>query len=308
VSARRLAAEQVANYQPNTEQWHQLRASGIGGSEVAAILGLSPYVSAYTLWHRKKGLLAGQTPNVGMSWGTRLEDVIAAKFAEDHPEMGVRRTGTWRNLERPWMLGNPDRFITTPAGRAPKAVLEVKTAHGSDTWQWGKSGTDEIPPYYLTQVRWYLAVLGLDLAHVAVLIGGSDYREYTVQQDTADTELMISAAERFWVSLKSDTPPDLDSSLHTYTAVRDLHSDIDATSVEIPTDVAVGYCQAKAALAWAQQEAQLFTTKLADAMGTAKTATHMGTTIATRQSKNGAAPYLVAARNLPTYTETEIAA
>ena len=44
-------------FEPGTSDWHAARANGIGGSEIAAVLGLSPYESRFSLWHRKKGLL-----------------------------------------------------------------------------------------------------------------------------------------------------------------------------------------------------------------------------------------------------------
>ena len=171
-------------------EWHALRSNGIGGSEVAAIIGKSPYESRFGLWHRKRGIIGEQTANAAMSWGTRLEPVICDVFAERHDMLDLVEAGTYRNDERPWQLANVDRllyddeFLPDPVG-----ILEVKTASAFDSWEWGKAGTEDVPPYYRAQVMWYLDTLGLSTAWLAVLIGGSDYREYQIAYDPADAAL-----------------------------------------------------------------------------------------------------------------------
>src|SRR5690349_8562125 len=81
-----VSAVLLGNEPHDTPEWHALRAGGIGGSEIAAVVGLSKWTSAFELWHRKRGAIGQQAQNEAMEWGSRLEPVIAAKFAEEHPE------------------------------------------------------------------------------------------------------------------------------------------------------------------------------------------------------------------------------
>ena len=74
----------VGNFEPGSPQWQAARARGIGGSEIAAVLGLSPWESRFSLWHRKMGLAAPVAQNDVMYWGNRLEGVIRDEFNLRH--------------------------------------------------------------------------------------------------------------------------------------------------------------------------------------------------------------------------------
>lgn len=277
----------VGNYRPGSAEWLAARADGLGGSEIAAVLGLSPFESRFALWHRKAGRIPPVAETDEMYWGSQLEDVVAAEFARRHPELRVRRTGMWRNRARPYQLGQPDRT----AGRQ---LLECKTARFDD--EWGEPGTDEIPVYYRAQVLWYLDTLGRDECHVAVLISGSDYREFLVRYDPADAARMRAAAVEFMASLEAGERPDIDDHSATYLAVRELHPDIDPVSVEVPAAVALPYLDALAAAKDAGAAKRQACARLADAMGTAQKATYLGEVIATRAVRGDAPPHVRAAR------------
>lgn len=88
-------------------------------------------------------------------------------------------------------------------------MVEFKTSSKSDGW--GEPGTDEIPDYYMTQVQHYLAVTGVKTADVAVLIGGNDFRIYTIEADEELQALLIERESEFWALVESRTPPDLTS-------------------------------------------------------------------------------------------------
>lgn len=283
-------AERIGTFEPETPGWRAARADGLGGSEIAAVVGLNPWVSAFTLWHRKTGSVGDELENRGMSWGKRLEPVIAAKFAEEHPDFRVRRSGTWRSRARPWQIASPDRLVACPKG---PAILEVKTAHTANAHEWGPPGGDEIPVYYRCQVMWYLDVFGYRECFVAVLIGGSDYREYTVRYDLPDAYVLRTAAAQFLGSVREGQRPAIDASSSTYRTVRELHPEIDpGTNKEIPPDVADAYraaCHKYAVAASSKNEA---TAMVLDAMGTAQYATVDGERIAQRVSISGNPPHL----------------
>lgn len=293
-----MSAQLLGTFEPNTEAWHQLRAEGIGSSDIAAIVGLSPFTSAYTLWHRKAGKVAEQAESDFMDWGKRLEPVIAAKFAENHPSFVVAPTGTWAADGRPWQRANPDRLIINSFGtdNGPGGIdsyLEVKCASAYKADDWGRSGTDIVPPGYRAQVIWQGDVLGLSSAWCAVLIGGNDYREYHLTWDADEAEFLREAGRAFWESIQNGEPPEIDDSDSTYEVVRQLHPDIDAeASVEIPPALILPWEQAKGVIDEAEREIAKAKSRITDHMGDARYGCIAGQKVVIRQSTKTGLPYV----------------
>lgn len=298
-----MSAILAGRFEHDSPDWHAARAGGIGGSEIAAVLGLSPYESRFSLWHRKAGIVGPQPDSDEKRRGHYLEPAVAAWFADQHPEYAVRTAGTYQHADRPWQRANPDRLLTVPRGRRHRALLECKT--DAEAWKWGTPGTDQVPIYYRTQVIWYLDVLGLDLAHVAVLLGQLEFAEYVVEYNAAEAALLREAAREFLDSIAAGAAPDIDEHAETYRVIRELHPDIDGTTVEIPAAQAQAFVQARAALADATDREQLERSRLADAMGNARYAECNEHKLARRQAKGGGLPFVVADRNLPDPTDLE---
>ncbi len=173
------------------EAWLEQRRSGIGGSDVAAILGLSKWKTPLDVYLEKRGELPPQPETEPMRWGTLLEPVIIREFSERHGVRVVRGEGIKRHQDYAFMLASLD-------GWAPEvpAVVECKTARSADGW--GEPGTGEIPAYYQTQVAHYMAVTGAALAFVPVLIGAADFRVYQVERDEGFIDDIIEAESAFW--------------------------------------------------------------------------------------------------------------
>lgn len=287
-------AELIGTWEPGTPDWHAARMDAVGGSEVAPILHLSPFESHFSLWHRKAGSVGPVDENPQMRWGKKLEDVICDEFAAQHPELSVVRAGTYRHVERHWQIANPDRLGIGADGEV--VVVEAKTSR--DDIGWGEEGTDEIPVYYRAQVLHYLDTLGLTVAHVPVLIAGSDYREYLVTYDEEDARIGREAAEAFIASVRASERPPIDSHDRTYQVVRELHPEIEDIKAEIPMDLANNFRDACTALDAAKSEKQLQTALVADAMGNARRAVDpMDAQVAIRISKQGGTPFVQAAKN-----------
>lgn len=279
-------AEMVGNYESNSPEWHALRATGVGGSVVGTILGLNPYESAFTAWAKRSGLITDQVPdNPAMEWGRRLEPMVLEKFQDEHPELNVwDSVGTWRNLDKPFMLANPDALAVTEDGEVQ--VVEIKTARFPDAW------VDGPPPSYLAQVRWYLATLGLKKAHIAVLISGSDYREFQVEFNQFESDADIQAVERWLEHVESGQQPAWDGAESTYETVRRIHPEIENDSVELG-DLAVELLAALEAEAAASATVVNLKTQVLDAMGFAKNGLLDGKVVFVRQARGAGAPFLM---------------
>lgn len=294
-----MTATLIGHFEPGSPDWHAARRDGLGGSEIAPVLGLSPWESRFSLWHRKAGLVGPVEETPEMEWGKRLEPVILQKYRDVHPELDFRvRNGTFAHDDRPWQIANPDLL-------AVDRVVEAKFSMFGDGW--GEPGTDQVPIYYRTQVLWYLDTLGLHHADLVVLIGGCDYREYTVLYDTAEADELRAAALEFLESIEHDDRPDIDAHSATYQVIRDMHPEITEADVELDNDLAQLYIGARCALANATDAEQLARSRIAEAMGNAKNAIWDGRTIARRQARGDGTPYLVAARGLTKDTENAAA-
>jgi len=283
-------ATYIGTWPPGSPQWQEARRSTINGSEIAAVMGISPYESPFSLWHRKAGNVGDVEQDDVMYWGNRLEDVVREEFNQRNGR-AFAPVGLFRHHERSWQGGGPD-------GLDGGELYEGKTARYDEGW--GEPGTDEIPVQYRAQVLWYLDVFGYQVCHVAVLIAGSDYREYRVEASPAEVEVMRAKAVEFLDTIKAGTPPPIDGHEATYEAVRELHPLIEPERVEIPGDVAVPYLHSLAAAQAAATEKRRCSALVVQAMGNAKDATYCGDVIARRQAKNteGSIPYLVAERGI----------
>jgi putative phage-type endonuclease len=297
----------VGHWTPADPAWHQARAGKLTGSRLAAVLGLSPWESPYSLWCEMTGLTLPPEQTNEMARGHYLEPAVAAWFADQHPDWEIFGAGTYVHRDRPQHLANPDRLIrhhrlpdSMPVGWYDievGALLEIKTdADGSG---WGEPGTDEIPLYYRTQVQWYMDVLGLPRAHLAVLGGRLQFAEYVVDYDPADAAILRAAADEFLDSLLWQEMPDLDAHPATYEAVKRLHPDIGDEDIDLDDETAAEFLACLAESKSSEARSTAAKTRLAAAMGTAKRARWRGKTIATRQAKGGGTPYLVTGRNLP---------
>lgn len=287
----------LGSWEQGSPEWHAARASRLGGSDMAAVLGRSPWVSPYRLWNLKAGRVTDGPSTAAQSRGHYLEDGIRRWWADQNPEFEVHTGGTYTHVERDYQLANPDGLLVKDG--KPVGVLEIKTDGQDDPDTWGKSGTDAVPLYYRTQIAWYMDTLGLPVAHVAVLTARLEFRHYVIRHDETDARILRFRAEQFLDSLMFNAPPDFDGAKNTYETVRELHPAIDGTDIELDYEEAAAYVCAKNALKAAEEREQRERSVLADRMGSAKRATYAGMTIANRQAKKDGTPYLVAGRKLP---------
>ena len=182
------------------------RSEGIGGSDIGAILGLSPYRSAVDVWLEKVGRQGPHNDAVHLRYGQHLEPFVAQEYERVTGHKTYEHPETLRHSEHPHLFAHVDRLISVDgepvidaSGRlTAKTLLECKTASAFTASSWGTEWTDEVPPAYLAQCVWYMELSGCEEAHLAVLLGNSDFRVYRVQQDRELAAFLIDRALRFW--------------------------------------------------------------------------------------------------------------
>jgi len=303
----------LPHYAPEAD-WLAARRHGIGASEIAAVMGISPYDSPFSLWWRKQ--MGWETDaNPEMSTGTWLEPTIADWYEENadpNGNLAIRRAGLYANPDRPWQTATPDRliYLACPAcdggpqqhdtgtccpvqcrecldsgiGSKLLALLECKwVAYSWDGW--GEEGTDEVPVHYRAQALWQLDVMGVDEVTICAL-GPGGFRVYRIRRDETDLCGMRERGRRFMDSLAAGKAPDVDEHSATLPILRRLHADIEDREQEIPARIAEGWQRAKRFTGLAKRVEARYTAQLREQLGTAKTAILAGTKFASRTSND----------------------
>lgn len=183
----------------------EARVNSIGGSDAAVATGISPYKTPLELYFEKVGI--NDAPDISNNdavyWGSRLEDIIAEEYQRRSGNVCKFPKQTFTHAKHTFMTAHIDGDITS----LDKTLLECKTANLYLEKEWGDTDTDQIPLHYIVQTQHYLSVLGYDYAHVAVLIGGQDYRIYKLQRDEELIDDLIRAESVFWERVKNHNPP-----------------------------------------------------------------------------------------------------
>ncbi|MCH8978301.1 MAG: YqaJ viral recombinase family protein [Armatimonadetes bacterium] len=201
----------VLNPLTDREAWLDARRRCITATDVSAIVRKNPYSSPLDVYLVKTGQKREPEQTGAMEWGLRLEEVIARKFA-DKNGVEPRPAGFMVKEDEPIFGATPDYYITTTHGDQDEtALLECKTCNffvGKQ--EFGEEHSDHVPDRYVIQCQWQLMVTGRKVCHLAVLIAGSDYREYTIERNE---ELILNLqlrARTFWHEyVMADNPPPL---------------------------------------------------------------------------------------------------
>lgn len=190
-------------------EWLQARRSGIGGSDIAAIVGASPYHTAYDIYKAKVEEPEDSETEFAY-WGHLLEDTVAKEFSK-RLEMKVQNVNfIMRHPNHTWAIANIDRAVVNPeiAGNVrfkngeltTDMILECKTASEYVGKDWGEEETDEVPDQYQCQGQWYMGVTGTKICYMAVLIGGNKFRIYRIERNQELIDYLLAEAESFWVN------------------------------------------------------------------------------------------------------------
>lgn len=208
------------------DEWLALRRTGIGGSDAGAIMGVSPYKGAFSVWADKMGKLPPIEDNEAMRQGRDLEDYVARRFAEASGLRVRHEYSMLRSVEHPCMLADIDRRII-----GERAGLECKTSRDITMARY-RNG--EYPMEYYCQCLHYLAVTGWDCWYLAVLVYGTDLLIFKICRDEVldDIEALIRAEEAFWDNhIVLDQPPAPDALDSTAAALGSVYPYEDGTTV-----------------------------------------------------------------------------
>lgn len=293
-SPRRGALRLVSTRALPRKQWLDIRKSGIGGSDAAAAVGLSPYQSMLELWlvkTRRDGNLPVDDPNdeaSPMYWGSILEPIVAAHYTK-RTGRKVRRVNAvlqHPDPDKAWMLANLDYQVVAEES---VQILECKTAgeYGSRLWR------DGVPEYVQCQVQHQLAVTGKAAADVAVLLCGQELQIHRIERDEALIANLIDLERRFWEFVETDTPPPADGSVSSAQALQALYPRDNGETLDFATDsplcaVFDALVSTREELATLQQVESDLKQTLQQAMGEATAAVFHSGFVSWKRSKDSA--------------------
>lgn len=225
------------------ERWLEARQSGIGGSEVGALIGVSEYETPFSVYNTKMNGGKDLSGVAAVEWGHRLEHVVAEKVAEEIGLVSRFGGGLWARVDNPVLRVTPDRFATKPRAWKAVGVIECKTAGDDEHWESGTirpngHGTGSAPLSYQAQLQWQLGILGLEVGWLGCFVSNQarDFFTVEVHADKAWFAEMVNEANRFWTeNVLAEEPP-----MHTYRhpkteeLLKALHPKVVQPSTELP--------------------------------------------------------------------------
>lgn len=205
--------------EPSNEQaWLELRTKDITSTEVSALFGLSPYMTYFELWHRKKNQQYVRIEeNERMFWGTMLQDAIAAAIAKKEDWTVRRMTEYIRNPE--FRIGASFDFSIemyhskdTPVGNFndPRGLLEIKNVDGlvfKNTWSKDDEGEIEAPLHIELQIQHQLLCCERSFTHLGALIGGNNLVMFKRVPDMKVFNAIKNKVSEFWHSIDNNIEP-----------------------------------------------------------------------------------------------------
>lgn len=268
-------------------QWLAARATGIGGSDIAALLGLSEWGTRMGVYADKIGR-PDESDNDAMEWGRRLEDAVVDYF-EDNTGIVTRRVGLVRSRQHPVAVASLDR-LTDCSGVCdrPDGILETKTTNWRQEEKWDD---DQIPDSAELQAVWYLGVTGRSHAHVVCLVDGRRPIMRTVQANPELFTLAVEVANRFWTDhVLTRRPPSVDDRPVVLDEVKRIYPQVASERAIVEPDVVDpvldAYIAAKAHAKEVDEEIAVLGARLRLMLGDAAELVTAGEVVATCKTTN----------------------
>lgn len=202
------------------EAWLEHRKLGLGGSDIASVIGKNPWKSNQELWKEKIGLRESKdlSGNAAVEYGHDAEKFLRDLFALDFPDYKVSYTenNSYKNDRYPWALASVDGLLKDKDGRL--GILEIKTSSilrsiDKDKWE------NRIPDNYYCQVLFYMAVLEADFAVLKAQLKSQwitdnlyiQTKHYFIERKEVEEDInfLMSEGEKFWQAVLTKKEPAL---------------------------------------------------------------------------------------------------
>jgi putative phage-type endonuclease len=229
-NARLLLSERASH-----AEWLKSRKSGIGGSDIGALLGVSEYATSFSVWRDKVGESKDISGRPEIEWGHLLEDPVALKAAKELGLTARTGGGLWQHADHPFALVTPDRIATRRRSWTGVGLIECKTAGSDEDWAEGHA-----PLAYQAQVQWQLGITGFDIGWLACLVLGSS-RDFYLVEIKFDKDWfgeMVEVARNFWYQNVVALEPPMIDLAHPITdeILKELHPKVIRPATDLEED------------------------------------------------------------------------
>lgn len=250
------------------DEWLEIRKKSIGGSEIAAVIGMNRWKTPFAVWAEKTGRVDSSVQqSESMYWGTVMEAILREEFSKRTGYAVKEAHYIFASIDNPFLTANIDGYVDL--GNGEYAVLEIKTAGNYAESDWN----DGCPIEYFCQVQHYLYITGMKKAFIAVLIGGNQFKYLEINRDEGTIQTIICCAKQFWNLVQTDTPPAVNDKDNALLAT--LYPTSKAVTVKMPDNykaVLQDYTEAKAAMEVAKKKKETAEAKIKEFMAEADTA------------------------------------
>ncbi len=208
----------------------QDRREYIGGSDAAAIMGVSKWATPLQCYLEKIGEAPPREPDDQREKifrrGKRLEPIVIDMLIDEYGLQVTKRSPP----ENPNRYHHPDydflraeidfeflvdrNIVEQCDGMIDPALIgtiqngEIKTSHPNASGNWGEMFTEEIPIEYAAQSMHGLMVTNRHFCLYGTLVGADDLSLYGVRRDDETITGMLSRELQFWRCVQDRIPPD----------------------------------------------------------------------------------------------------
>lgn len=195
------------------DDWLTLRTRDVTSTESAALFGLSPYLTEFALWHQKRdGGLGEIEETERMTWGTRLQDMIAKGWASDQGWKARKLNQYIRDADARLGASFDFEIVGHPDGPGILEIKNVDRLAFRDGWI-EEDDRIEAPPHIEIQVQHQLEVTGRGWAMLVALVGGNTIKATRRDRDPAIGTALRQKVAAFWARVDAGTPPEPDYAL-----------------------------------------------------------------------------------------------
>lgn len=212
------------------EAWLKAREHSIGGSEVAAVTGLSKYESPFSLWARKTGKIQPEPETLIMRVGHAVEPLIHSELETHGYTLRDPGLTIVRSVERPYLHASPDRFVVREGVDA--GIAEFKSGGSEEGWE------DEPRADALVQTQWALLLTGYEVGVIAALIGsGRSFKVYPQGREVELQAVLLEKVDEFWHRhILADIPPAVDWMASTKAALSEMYPKDTGEEISLPAE------------------------------------------------------------------------
>lgn len=181
------------------------RTTYLGGSDVAAILGISPWRTPLDVYldkiqPRKEETDPGRLKVLNR--GKRMEPYVIDLLAEETGLEIIRRGERYLDPDLDFIAAEIDAEAATGEN------IEIKTVSPFKAREWGEEQSDEIPLHYAAQAMHGMMVTSREVCVFGVLIGGDDFRVYRIERDDVTIDAIRQKEIEFWSRIQARQAPE----------------------------------------------------------------------------------------------------